>query len=93
MIDENNTAEKVAEAEAAVEQAQPVALNIQDLANIRKILDIASQRGAFKTEEFQVVGAVYGKLNTFVNAAIAAAEQQKAEAEVAEVPAEATAEE
>ena len=100
MKDENNVAEKEADAQAeAVTETneapvqQPVALNIQDLANIRKLFDIASQRGAFKPEEFQIVGAVYSKLSVFVDAALAAAEQQKAETVEApaepEVPAEA----
>lgn len=72
MIDENNLADKVEET-----AEEPVALSVNDLASIRKILDVASQRGAFKTEEFQVVGAVYGKLAAFVDAAIAASQQQE----------------
>jgi hypothetical protein len=88
MIDDKNVAQEAAAevpnepVETQVEEQAPASLSIQDLANVRRLLDVASQRGAFKTDEFQVVGAIYGKLATFVDAAVAAQEQAKeAEAE------------
>jgi len=51
-----------------VTETVPAALTVQDLANLRNIIDIASQRGAFKTNEFAVVGATYTKLSNFINA-------------------------
>jgi hypothetical protein len=41
-------------------------LNITDLAAIRSIIDVASQRGAFKAGELEAVGKIYNKLNNFI---------------------------
>ena len=49
------------------QQPQPE-LTIQDLGNLRAIIDVASQRGAFKAAELQAVGAAFNKLNDFLNA-------------------------
>ena len=54
----------------APEAQQPVApeLTITDLGNLRAIIDVASQRGAFRAAEFAAVGASFNKLNDFLNA-------------------------
>jgi hypothetical protein len=49
-------------------EAQQPELTIQDLGNLRAIIDVASQRGAFKAAEMQAVGAAFNKLNDFLNA-------------------------
>lgn len=41
-------------------------LNLNDLAAIRSILEVASQRGAFKAAELESVGKVFNKLNNFL---------------------------
>lgn len=41
-------------------------LNISDLAALRSIIDVASQRGAFKAAELEAVGKMYNKLNSFI---------------------------
>lgn len=41
-------------------------LNVSDLVALRNIVDVASQRGAFKASELETVGKVYNKLNTFL---------------------------
>jgi hypothetical protein len=51
---------------AATETLQPE-LTIQDLGNLRAIIDVASQRGAFKAAELQAVGTAFNKLNDFLN--------------------------
>lgn len=43
-------------------------LTIQDLSNLRSIIDVASQRGAFRAAEFSAVGSSFNKLNDFLNA-------------------------
>jgi hypothetical protein len=43
-------------------------LNINDLSALRSILDVASQRGAFKAAELEAVGKIYNKLNSFLEA-------------------------
>lgn len=53
-------------------------LTINDLAAVRSIIDVASQRGAFKPNEMVAVGTVYSKIDTFLAAATAA---QKAPAD------------
>jgi hypothetical protein len=50
------------------QEAQQPELTIQDLGNLRAIIDVASQRGAFKAAEMQAVGAAFNKLNDFLNA-------------------------
>jgi hypothetical protein len=51
------------------EAAQATAeLTVQDLGAIKQIIDVASQRGAFKPNEMVVVGQTYAKLEAFLNA-------------------------
>jgi hypothetical protein len=74
--------------EEVVESAEvPAALTVQDLVNLRSIIDVASGRGAFKAAEFQVVGEAYTKLNEFI-IAITPAQEAPAEAPAEEVVAE-----
>jgi translation initiation factor IF-2 len=55
-------------ANEAVEQpAQNAELTVQDLASIKQIIDVASQRGAFKPDEMVVVGTTYSKLSAFLS--------------------------
>jgi len=67
------------------EQAQSPELTIQDLNAMKAIIDVASERGAFKPNEMMSVGTIYNKLETFLKAV---AEQQAAQQEAeAEAPA------
>lgn len=47
-------------------QPQGPELNLTDLAALKSIVEVASQRGAFKAAEMESVGKVYNKLNTFL---------------------------
>ena len=47
-------------------QANPNELNIQDLATMKGIIDLASERNAFKPNEMAAVGIVYNKLDAFL---------------------------
>lgn len=69
------------------EQANPNDLNIQDLATMKAIIDLASERNAFKPGEMAAVGIVYNKLDLFLKNV---EEQQKA-AKAAAAAAEAEA--
>ena len=57
-------------AAAAPAQAAPekegTELNIGDLQSLKAIIDIASQRGAFKATELEAVGKTYNRLNKFL---------------------------
>lgn len=60
-----NELPETAQQEQPVEQAA-VDLNLNDLAALRSVLDVACQRGAFKANELEAVGKVYNKLNAFL---------------------------
>lgn len=72
-------------------------LNVQDLQLAASVIDLATQRGAFKANEAKAVGTIYDKITGFIQAVAEQQAKQKAEAEAAageaEAPAETTAEE
>ena len=54
--------------EAAPEapQAPAADLNISDLVALKNIIEVATQRGAFKAAELEAVGKTFNKLNVFL---------------------------
>lgn len=52
-------------------------LTVQDLSAIKAIIDVASQRGAFKPGEMVTVGQTYTKLENFLIAIQAQQQQQE----------------
>tara|TARA_B100000900_G_scaffold411400_1_gene431022 strand:- start:1177 stop:1440 length:264 start_codon:yes stop_codon:yes gene_type:complete len=68
-----------APAAEAQPQMAPVELTVQDLGVIRSVIDVATQRGAFKANELEAVGKTYNKLDTFLQQVQKAEEQAKAE--------------
>ena len=50
----------------AQEQQTAPSLTLQDLVLVAQIIQLTSQRGAFKAEELEAVGALYNKLITFL---------------------------
>ena len=48
------------------EENKNTTLSLNDLASIRNIVNVASRRGAFEAGEFEDVGKVYNKLDTFL---------------------------
>jgi hypothetical protein len=65
-------------------QPDPNELTIQDLATMKGIIDVASERSAFKPKEMAAVGIIYNKLELFLNNV---EEQQKQAKEAAEAAA------
>jgi hypothetical protein len=60
-------AEQAAAQEAKQQAPQPGSdLNISDLVSLKSIIEVASQRGAFKANELEAVGRAFNKLNTFL---------------------------
>jgi hypothetical protein len=55
--------------EQAQTSTQPE-LSIADLQNLRIVIDTAVRRGAFGANELSSVGAVFDRLNTFLNAVV-----------------------
>ena len=59
-------------------QAQGPELTVQDLQALKSIIDVASQRGAFKPNEMMTVGQTYSKLEAFLGAVAAQQPEQGA---------------
>ena len=75
--------EAVAEAPAVNEEAMsgenvPESIGLNELAVLAQVVDLATQRGAFRANELTQVGQVYDKLNAFLTFI---REQQEANAE------------
>ena len=68
----------------APQQDQANDLTINDLAAMKNIIDLGSQRGAFKPNEMVAVGQTYTKLTTFLDTVAA---QQPAQPAAAPAPA------
>jgi len=66
--------------DAAEEQVAPENLTLRELDQLAQVIDLGSQRGAFRAGELEVVGALYNKLVAFLSYVQA---QQKAAAEAA----------
>lgn len=69
----------------------PNELNIQDLALARAIIELATDRSAFKANELASVGALYNKLDAFlkqIEEQAKAAKEGAEAAQAAEAPAE-----
>lgn len=49
-------------------QREPVNLQINDLVKILEILNIVSQRGAIRPDEFSTVGGIYERIFQFLDA-------------------------
>ena len=79
-----------AETEAPTTEGQaPESIGLQDLQVLAQIVDLASQRGAFRGNELTQVGTVFDKLSVFLQYV---ADKQAEAAEGAEGEAEAPAE-
>ncbi len=75
--------EVVEQAEEAVEAPAPedTSISLNDLQVLANIVDLATQRGAFRGNELSQVGAVFDKLSAFLaQVAAAQAEQEGGEA-------------
>jgi hypothetical protein len=70
MTDQTTAPEPIVEEQQqAAPQAEAPAgpdLNVNDLTALKNIIDVATQRGAFKAAEMEAVGKVYNRLNLFL---------------------------
>jgi hypothetical protein len=62
-----NTSETV---NTAPQQTPDSVINLNDLQNVLVVIDLASNRGAFRGPELQPVGQLYDKINRFLQSAI-----------------------
>lgn len=63
-------------------------LNIQDLAVMRGVIELATERGTFKAQELAAVGTLFNKLDTFLKTVEEQAKAAQAGAEAAQQPAD-----
>jgi DNA-binding IclR family transcriptional regulator len=77
MTDEVKQPEAEAQKQMAAQTEQPSTdLTISDLNALKTVIDVATQRGAFKAAEMEAVGKVYNKLNNFLATVAPAKEGQ-----------------
>jgi hypothetical protein len=65
MTDTNTN--ETAETTQQPSQQQGADLNVSDLNAIKSIIDVATQRGAFRAPELESVGKIYNKLSNFLD--------------------------
>ena len=75
--EETMTENQIPQETAPSETDETPQLTISDLQMIRSIIDVSSQRGAFKANEMAQVGSVYNKLDTFLNVALEAQKEKE----------------
>jgi len=56
-------------------EAQTTGLSINDLITLRRIVEISSERGAFRASELTAVGQVYDRMNTWLQSVLPAEEE------------------
>lgn len=61
----NEKQNETAESQTASQQVS-ADLNVSDLSAIKSIIDVATQRGAFRAAELEAVGKIYNKLTAFL---------------------------
>ena len=64
---ENQTQTGPVGEEAVTPTSQPE-LSINDLLQVRAVVELAVRRGSFQANELSTVGAIYDRLNNFLNA-------------------------
>lgn len=50
-------------------ESKPVELTLNDLVAMKSLIELVTQRGAFKASELSSVGVLFDKLNTFLTEA------------------------
>jgi hypothetical protein len=65
-MSDNNTTPTAPAPGQAPAMGGSVELTVQDLNTLRTVIDVATQRGAFKANELAAVGTTYNKLDTFL---------------------------
>lgn len=63
------------QAESQAQKSEGADLNIQDLVGLKSVIDVATQRGAFKAAELEAVGKLYNRLNNFIDSVSKTKEQ------------------
>jgi hypothetical protein len=72
-------AEEVVEEVSQTEAPEDTSISLNDLQVLANIVDLATQRGAFRGNELTQVGQVFDKLSTFLAQVAAAQAEQTGE--------------
>jgi hypothetical protein len=67
-MSEETKVEETATQETPATESNSPDLTVNDLQALKSIIDVASQRGAFKPNEMVTVGQTYNKLEQFLGA-------------------------
>ena len=67
MTDEVTNTETTETTDTNTAQQPAADLNISDLSALKSIIDVATQRGAFRAAELESVGKIYTKLCNFLD--------------------------
>lgn len=59
-------------------------LSVNDLQQLRAVVEVAARRGAFQAAELSAVGQVYDRVNAFLNAVAPPKQETEAPAQEAE---------
>jgi len=62
------------------EPEAPAQLGVADLQNAAQIIDAAVSRGTFRASEVAQVGAVYNKIQTFIQSVVESQNQENSDA-------------
>ena len=54
-----------------------ISITVNDLSSVVNVIDVCTQRGAFKAAELEMVGKLYTKLKTFVDEQTKQSEQEE----------------
>jgi hypothetical protein len=76
-MSETTETKQEAQQEAPATTAPAPDLNLNDLAAIRNLIEVVTQRGVFKANELSSAGTLYDKLTAFLNAAQAQSQAQQ----------------
>ena len=58
---------------------QPPQLGLQDIVNLKRLVEVACARGAFRADEMKSVGTVYEKIDVFVKSIESSQQQNQPE--------------
>ena len=77
----NETEHIESQESAPIEAAKAPELNLNDLMAMRNLIEVVTQRGAFKANELSAAGQLFDKLNAFLTAAEAQAKSNQPQGE------------
>jgi hypothetical protein len=66
-MEQETVAQQEEQETAQTAKSESPDLNIQDLIGLKSVVDVATQRGAFKAAELEAVGKLYNRLSGFID--------------------------